>query len=315
MGEQVRIRREGRVVVATLDHPPHALMTGQMVGELIALAAEVEQDASVGAVVVHGAHPERFIAHFDVAELQGYTTAPAPALSRRQAGAAMRAVGAAARVPGAADLVERSPAAGVLGIARFHELILRMHRAGVTFIAAIDGSALGGGCELSLACDLRYMADGDFLIGQPEVLIGIIPGGGGTQHLVRLLGTGRAVELVLEGATLRPAQALEIGLVHRVFPAERLLDEARAGAERLARRPRAAVAAAKRAIWEGGSLPLPRGLQVEGAAFLESATSPAAARAMRAYVELLESTGDVPAYDPAFLAQGQAGTFIDLTDG
>lgn len=311
MGEQVRVRREGRVVVATLDHPPHALMTGQMVAELIALAAEVEQDASVGAVVVHGAHPERFIAHFDVAELQG--DAASPPLSRRRATAAMRAVGAAARMPGAADLVERSPAAGVLGIARFHELILRMHRAGVTFIAAIDGSALGGGCELSLACDLRYMAAGDFLIGQPEVLIGIIPGGGGTQHLVRLLGTGRAVELVLEGATLPPAQALDIGLVHRVLPPERLLDEALAAAERLARRPRAAVAAAKRAIWEGGSLPLPRGLQVEGAAFLESATSPPAARAMRAYVELLESTGDVPAYDPEFLAQGQEGTFIDLT--
>ena len=163
----------------------------------------------------------------------------------------------------------------MLALERFHELLLRINRVGATFIAAIDGSALGGGCELSLACDLRYMADGEFLIGQPEILLGIIPGGGGTQRLARLLGSGRALELVLEGSALSPAEALAAGLVNRVLPLDRLLDEAVETAQRLARRARIAVAAAKRAVYEGGSATLAHGLHVEQAGFMATLTSAA----------------------------------------
>lgn len=308
----VHTRREGRVVIATLDTPPHQLMTFALVAELDQLVTEVERDESIGAVILHGAHPERFLAHFDVGELLDGARASGASLSHSQASLALHAVSAVARIPGGAGVVERTLAQGMLGLERFHDLMLRINRVGATFIAAIDGSSLGGGCELALACDLRSMADGDFVIGQPETLLGIIPGGGGTQRLARLLGTGRAIELVLEGSALSPAQALEIGLIHRVVAPERLLEDAIETAQRLARRPRVAVAAAKRAIYEGGSMDLPAGLHVERAAFMQALTSPAAQRGMQAYVDGLADSGELPAYDPAARAALLDGSYVDM---
>jgi enoyl-CoA hydratase/carnithine racemase len=310
---QVVTRREGRVIVATLANPPHGLMTHAMVAELDALVSEVERDEGIGAVVLHGAHPERFLAHYDVEELLAGARAAGMRVTPGQAGAALHAVRAVARVPGGAGAIGRTPAAGMLMLERFHELFLRMNRVGATFVAAIDGSALGGGCELSLACDLRYMSDGDFVIGQPEILLGIIPGGGGTQRLARLLGSGKALELVLEGTALSPREALEIGLVNRVIAAERLLDEAVETAHRLARRPRVAVAAAKRAVYDGGSAGLAQGLHVERAAFMATLTSAAAARGLQAYLDGLEASGELPGYDAAAREHLQAGTYTDLT--
>ena len=311
---QVGTRREGRVIVATLQNPPHGLMTNAMVSELDALVSEVERDEGIGAVVLHGAHPERFLAHYDVAELLAAARAAGVRVTARQAGAALHAVRAVARVPGGADAIARTPAAGLLALERFHDLLLRMNRAGATFVAALDGSALGGGCELALACDLRYMADGDFVIGQPEILLGIMPGGGGTQRLARLLGSGRALELVLEGTALSPAQALELGLVTRVVPAAQVLDEALETAHRLARRPRIAVAAAKRAVYEGGSAGLAQGMHIERAAFMATMTSPAAARGLQAYLDGLEATGELPGYDATAREHLLDGTYTDLTE-
>jgi enoyl-CoA hydratase/carnithine racemase len=302
------------VVIATLDNPPHGLMNAEIVAGLDALVGEVEGDAGIGAVVLHGAHPERFLAHYDVGELLAVGEAGGVTVSRRQADVALRALRTLTRVPGAASAVEGTPAAGMLALQRFHELLLRMNRVGATFIAALNGSAMGGGCELALACDLRYMADGDFVIGQPEILLGIIPGGGGTQRLARLLGSGRALELTLEGSALSPAQALEIGLVNRVLAPELLLEEAVESATRLARRPRVAVAAAKRAIYEGGSAPLAAGLHAEAASFMSAVTSPAGAKGMRAYVDGLHETGELPGYDAAARARLLDGTYVDLNE-
>lgn len=299
------------MVIATLDSPPHGLMNAELVAGFDALVGDVERDAGIGAVVVHGAHPERFLAHYDVGELLELAKAAGLKVSQRQADVALRAVRTVARVPGAGGVVERTPAAGMLALERFHELL---NRVGATFIAAIDGSALGGGCELALACDLRYMADGDFLIGQPEILLGIIPGGGGTQRLARLLGSGRALELVLEGSALSPAEALAAGLVNRVLALDHLLDEAVETAHRLARRPRLAVAAAKRAIYEGGSETLARGLHVEQAGFMATLTSAAGGRGMQAYVDGLKRTGELPFYDPTARGRLLAGTYADLGD-
>jgi enoyl-CoA hydratase/carnithine racemase len=290
-------------------------MNAELVAGLDALVGEVERDAGIGAVVLHGAHPERFLAHYDVAELLAMSETADVSVSVRQADVALRAVGALARVPGGASAVERSPVAGMLALRRFHELLLRMNRVGATFIAALNGSAMGGGCELALACDLRYMADGDFVIGQPEILLGIIPGGGGTQRLARLLGAGRALELTLEGSALSPAQAHSIGLVNRVLAPDTLLDEALAAAQRLARRPRVAVAAAKRSVYEGGSATLRQGLHIESANFMATMSSPAAAKGMRAYVDGLRETGELPGYDLAARERLLAGTYVDYSDG
>ena len=310
----MKTRRDGRVLIATLDSPPHALMNADLVAGLEALVGEVERDTGIGAVVLHGSHPERFLAHYDVAELLAMAEAASVAVSARQADIALRAVRALARVPGGVAAVERTPAAGMLALQRFHELLLRMNRVGATFIAALNGSAMGGGCELALACDLRYMADGDFVIGQPEVLLGIIPGGGGTQRLARLLGSGRALELTLEGSALSPAEALSIGLVNRVLPPERLLDEVLTTARRLARRPRVAVAAAKRAVYDGGSAPLAVGLHIEAANFMTAISSAAATKGMGAYVEGLRQTGELPGYDAAARQRLLDGTYVNFDE-
>ncbi|MDF5807542.1 enoyl-CoA hydratase/isomerase family protein [Pseudomonas aeruginosa] len=130
----------------------------------------------------------------------------------------------ASHLPGARKLLRRTLLAGVADMNLFHEVTAHMRRMDKVFIAAINGLALGGGCELALACDLRLMAEDDQVerfLGQPEVLIGLIPGGGGTQMLARSLGVARALELCLEGQLLEPRQALALGLVNGLAPARR----------------------------------------------------------------------------------------------
>ena len=125
-------------------------------------------------------------------------------------------------MPGLRDLAERTPLAAVFELYRIHDLFLEMNRCGLVFIAAINGPATGGGCELSLACDVRLMADREIAIGLPEMTIDFNPGAGGTQRLPRQIGVGRALEMMLEGRTLSPREALDVGLVDAVLPPEQL---------------------------------------------------------------------------------------------
>lgn len=129
-------------------------------------------------------------------------------------------------------------------------------------IASIAGYALGGGCELALCCDFRIAAD-NAVLGLPEITLGIIPGGGGTQRLPRLIGLAGALELILTGETIKSDRALEMGLVNRVVPLERLGEETRALAEKLMKRPSMALRAAKTAIRKGLNVSLKDGLQME----------------------------------------------------
>jgi enoyl-CoA hydratase/carnithine racemase len=130
------------------------------------------------------------------------------------------------------------------------------------FIAAVHGWALGAGCEMSLFCDLRIAAE-DARFGLPEVNLGYIPSAGGTQMLPRIVKPGVAMQMVLSGEPVDAARALETGLVHRVVPRERLYEEAGELARRLAARPPALLAALKRAVSEGLSLPLEQALRLE----------------------------------------------------
>jgi enoyl-CoA hydratase/carnithine racemase len=295
MGE-VRVEQRGRVLLATLANPPHALMDAAIVDGLESLVERAESDDSVGAVVLTGEHPARFIAHYEVRELLAGSLSGAsvsPAVAR----GALRVAGALRRVPAAERAVARTPAAGLVAVERFHEIFLRMNRCGAVFLAALNGSAMGGGCELALACDVRIMAEGDHLIGQPEILLGFPPGGGGTQRLARLLGSPRALRLVLDGGPLDPTRALEIGLVDELAPQERVRDRALELAEHLGRRPRIAIAACKRAVYEGGSLPLPAGLRVERAEFLSALGTSGSQQLMQAYVDATDEAGELPLYD------------------
>jgi enoyl-CoA hydratase len=139
-------------------------------------------------------------------------------------------------------------------------------------IAAIAGYALGGGCELALACDLRFAADSARL-GQPEILLGIIPGGGGTQRLARLVGPSRAKDLIFTGRHVPAEEALAMGLVDRVVPAGELLETTLGYAAELARGPVMAHGLAKRAIDRGLDITLDGGLQLEQQLFVEVFTT------------------------------------------
>ncbi len=306
---QVRTEQRGRVLIGTLDNPPHGLMDAGMVDDLEVLVGRAERDDTVGAVVLTGAHPERFVAHYEMRELLEGARG-SPSVGPRAAAAAMRAVGVLRRVPSVGDALTRSPAAGMVALERFHEIFLRMNRCGAVFVAALNGSALGGGCELALACDVRVMVDGDHGIGQPEILFAFPPGGGGTQRLTRLLGTGRALRIVLDGGPLSPAEAAELGLVDEVVAGDEVVERAIALAERLGSRPKVAIGACKRAVYEGGSLPLPAGLRLERAEFLAALGTQEAEQAMEAYLAEFERTGELPGYDPTAMERAlSAGRF------
>jgi len=302
MGEvQVEERGEG-VLLATIANPPHGLMDDEIVIALERLVERAESERGVTGIVLTGAHPERFVAHYDVAELlAGARQSPtvAPGVAR----ASLGAVGAVRRIPGGREALERTPAAGLSQAERFGEVFLRLNACGAVVAAAINGSAMGGGCELALACDLRFMAAGPYSIGQPEILFGFPPGGGGTQRLARMLGTRAALRLCLDGGPLGPEEAAGLGIVDEVVPADRLLERALEATARLARRPKAAIAGVKRAVYLGGSQPLPAGLRLERSEFMAALTSSTAEEAMAAYVERTAGTGELPGYDEAALAE------------
>ena len=178
------------------------------------------------------------------------------------------------------------------------------------FIAALNGSALGVGSELALACHDRLMAAGDHVIGQPEILLGFPPGGGGTQRLVRRVGAHQGLKLMLDGGGLDPEAAAQIGWVDDVVASEELIDRAVALGDRLAQRLKPTVAAVKHSAYIGGSRGLEEGLHLERAEFLSMLADPCAQAAMIAYLEETTTMGDLPLYDrPAYERTVEAGRF------
>jgi enoyl-CoA hydratase/carnithine racemase len=220
----------GGVATLRLNRPPMNPLSKAMLGAIAEAAAELAADETVKAVVVLGS--EKALA----------------------AGADIKEFGdqAAARTIGAAF---RRAFDGIAAIPR-------------PVIAGIRGFALGGGMELALACDLRVAAE-TARLGQPEILLGIIPGAGGTQRLPRLVGPACAKELIWSGRQVKAAEALAIGLVDRVVPAEELESATLAWATELAGGAVGAMGLAKRAIDDGLDAPLARGLDTEADAFVE----------------------------------------------
>jgi enoyl-CoA hydratase/carnithine racemase len=151
-------------------------------------------------------------------------------------------------------------------------------------IAAVNGYALGGGCELALACDFRVAAE-SARFGQPEILLGIIPGGGGTQRLARLVGASRAKDLILSGRQVGATEALAMGLVDRIVPADQVLDEALGWAASFARGPVLAHGLAKDVIDRGLDGPLAVGLTLEQDAFQRVFTTSDATTGVRSFLE------------------------------
>jgi enoyl-CoA hydratase/carnithine racemase len=226
----VRLERgDDGVAVIRLDNGKLNTISTALLARLSEVCAELAADLP-GAIVVTG-NDRSFAAGAEIAEFGGPDEA--------------RTIGAA-----------------------FHDAFDALAALPRVKIAAVAGYALGGGCELALACDLRIAAE-NARFGQPEILLGIIPGGGGTQRLARLVGPARAKDLILSGRQLRAAEALAIGLVDEVVPGEELAERAQARAAAFAAGPLQAQALALRAIEEGLDGPLSAGLALERELFSE----------------------------------------------
>lgn len=181
--------------------------------------------------------------------------------------------------------LERSADGNMAMVHRAHEVFDRFAAEPCVFIAKIAGHALGGGYEIALACDIRIAAEGRYRIGLPEATLGLLPGTGGTQRLPRLIGRGRALELMLTGQPVSPGRAHELGMVDRLVTAEALDDEVGQLAAQLAAGAPLALRAIKRAVHDGVDLPLADGLQRELAELAPLFASADATEGMTAFAE------------------------------
>jgi enoyl-CoA hydratase len=295
--DTLRLEQDGRVLTAFYASPPLNFVTTTFLRDLDRLTRAVDRDDSVGAVVLASDVEGRFLTHADAGELGAMAELPLPELPAAAVLPFWKVVNRAIGLPGGAAAAQRLGPIGVglLWGHRWKKTILRMNRSGVVYLAAISGHTLGGGHEIALACDLRYAADDPrVVLGQIEILAGIIPGGGGTQRLPRLIGTGRALEMILEGAPVDVHHARDIGLVHRVVPADQLLEETRATASRLANRSPSAVAASKRCVYDATHRPLGKGLHRELAAFLSTGSTARTKRAFKEFAADFQALADTP---------------------
>ena len=248
MGEFVRLEIDQGVALIRMDRPPANVIGLQTGKELQGAIREADGRSDVGAIVVWGG-PSIFAAGADIK--------PMATWGPEEVRPSVDALG------DACDLLETIDTVS---------------------IAVVNGFALGGGMELALACDLRYLAS-DATLGQPEIKLGVIPGAGGTQRLVRLVGPGRARELVYTGRFVRADEAQALGLAERVLPAGQAYPEALADARRLAHGPRLALAAAKASIHAATETPGVAGIQVEREAFLSLFGTPDQREGMAAFLE------------------------------
>jgi enoyl-CoA hydratase/carnithine racemase len=239
--------RDG-VATATIDHPPLNLLDLALIGELDAVGRAIAADDAVRVLVLRSANPDFFIAHADVTLIQQLPTTPPPAPT------------------------ELGP---------FHRMVDRFRTMPKATIGVVEGIARGGGSELLLSLDMRFAALGRARLAQPEVALGIIPGGSGTQRLPRLVGRGRALEIIL-GCDDVPADLAERwGYVNRALPPQELWPFVERLAARIASFPAPAIALAKAAV-NAADTGVIEGLLVEADCFNRSlATSEAQERMQR----------------------------------
>jgi enoyl-CoA hydratase/carnithine racemase len=248
MPEHVHLEVDDGVGVVRFDRPPANAFDLQMGLELQEAVREADDRDDVGAIVLWGGR-KLFAAGADIKAMAGW--------GPDEVKPSVDALG------DACDLLESIDTIS---------------------IAAVNGFALGGGMEVALAADLRYLAD-DATFGQPEIRLGVIPGAGGTQRLTRLVGPGRARELVYTGRQLAADEALALGLAERVVPADEVLETAIVDARTLGHGPRQALAAAKAAIRAAIETPGARGVARERALFLALFGTSDQREGMRAFLE------------------------------
>jgi enoyl-CoA hydratase/carnithine racemase len=253
MAEFVRVEHDDRVAILTLDHPPVNALSARLLEELEEAYDDLDRSDETRAIVIRGEGEKAFVAGADITEF-----------------------------PAMREAIEEAAESGsARGI---QKLAARMDGGRTPVVAAIHGYCLGGGLELAMACDVRIAAE-DAQLGQPEIKLGLIPGGGGTQRLPRLVGHGRALYLNLTGDPISGSQAYDWALVEKVVPREELLDAALELARTLSQRSPFAMGVIKELASETRDLPLSEGLRREAQGFIRCIGSADGAEGVVAFLE------------------------------
>ncbi|MFI0396709.1 enoyl-CoA hydratase-related protein [Paracoccus jiaweipingae] len=247
MPETIQITRQGRVALIRIDRPKALnALNSQVAAEMLTAVQQIDADTGIGAIVITGSE-RAFAAGADIAEMRDKT---------------------------AAEMVESDYFAGWDHFAR----------ARTPKIAAVNGFALGGGCELMMMCDFAIAGEGA-KFGQPEVKLGVIAGMGGTQRMTRLIGRARSMDMHLTGRMMDAAEALQAGLVARVVPDDQVLDTAMQAAQTIAGYSRPAIRQAREAVMRAEELSLAEGVAYERALFHRLFGTPDQREGMGAFLE------------------------------
>lgn len=250
----VKVVRDGFVATVTIDRPDKLnALDAQVIGELRSAFAELAAAAGVRAAILTGAG-KAFVAGADISAMSTISSAQAHAFASEG-----------------------------------HALGAELEGLAFPVIAAVNGFALGGGCELAMSCDFIYASE-KAKFGQPEVKLGVIPGFGGTQRLLRRVGIAKARELVYTGAVIDAAEALRIGLADAVFSMDELLPKARAAADTISQMGPVAIREAKQVLLRGADLPLPAANAAEVDAFARCFATADQKEGMAAFLEKRAAT-------------------------
>ncbi len=248
----ILVEKEENIAIIKLNRPPMNPLNEELFGELKSAVEELDKDNNIGAIIITGEGDKAFSAGADVKDMLGRDAMGAMAFPEKA-----------------------------------REAFLAIENCGKAVIAVINGFAFGGGCELSLACDFRIASE-KAKIGQPEINLAIVPGGGGTQRLPRLIGPSKAKLLLFTGDLISAQEAKEMGLVDMVFPPEKLMDEAKKFAKKIASKPKLALRLIKQAVNNGLHTDLLSGLKFETECFVVSYFSEDGQEGLKAFVEKRE---------------------------
>lgn len=248
--ETIILEKEAPVGIIKLNRPPVNPLSVKSYLELYDAICELEKDESIGAIIITGNGDKAFAAGLDVKDVMGKSAIET------------------------LDFLWSAPRKAFDKLTGIEK----------PTIAAIFGLALGGGCEVALCCDLRIASE-DAVIGLPEINLGIMPGSGATQRLPRLIGLAKAKEMLFTGDTINAQEAYRIGLVNKVVPKDKLMEEAMVLAKKLASKPRAALGLIKKCVDNGMNMDLPSGLTLEMECFAIAFTSEDGREGINAFVE------------------------------
>ena len=258
----LRIEDRGHYMICYLSNPPSHTLNSSGVQEIHKFLDIIEKKDDLRVLAFTGEGENVFIRHYEVGEL---------------ADSAEKNIESSKETKDPKELHA------------FHRMLLRLRELDAIVVAGINGNTAGGGCEFSLGCDLRVMADGDVLIGLPETSVGILPGGGGTQRLSRLIGSSRALDLILHAKLLKPLEAYNLGIINKLLTEEKFKEELDEYCEDLVNRAPIALSQVKKIIHQGLEMTLEDSLLLEQKAFDVTMNSKDAARAMRSVLNAQEN--------------------------